>query len=658
MMISPLHRYLADMVDSLRPMTAGTVNPVTETATQPDIQKFGITLTTVNGQQYSSGDADHKFAIQSIAKVFAYGLALDDLGPTQVGKKIDVEPSGDPFNEISLQRNTGRPANPMINAGAIATVGLIKGRGGVDRISRISRIMDLAADGSPGQLEINRTVFHAENIAGDRNRALAWLLRSFEIIDSDPEPVVQDYFLECSTDVTTENLSMMAATLANKGINPVTGREVFTEETTRQVLGVMMTCGMYDAAGNWMIDIGLPAKSGVDGGIMVVVPGQLGIGVYSAPLDQHGNSVRGAAAIRRVTRDLGLHYAEASPLGGSTLRAHYSLADASLGVVRSTELSRITSQFGDRCQILEVSGDLGFAETETMARTIVEMDEDVTMVVIDFQGVDDFGRAAILILASLTSSWRASGKDIIFIDWGETLVEHILEFVKVRDDLEVPDPRDKAKAASAGQLDFPWDSETPTEKITGEFRLFDNRSAALEWAELRLAQRYARQILQIDDTPREPGTAPVFDFLDDHDVNVLAGYMELRSYTADTIIRRVGQPFGGIYFIRSGRVELEAEGPGDTRYRHVYLSPGSTFGEFALSYTGQQLTTIRAIDDVEVLVLSAQTIAHIEKTEPHLAIRLWTAIAREAYTVLEQSSREAGAREEYDPEQYEEPRMR
>src|SRR5699024_5224142 len=158
---------------------------------------------------------------------------------TQVGKKIDVEPSGDPFNEISLQRNTGRPANPMINAGAIATVGLIKGRGGVDRISRISRIMDLAADGSPGQLEINRTVFHGENIAGDRNRALAWLLRSFEIIDSDPEPVVQDYFLECSTDVTTENLSMMAATLANKGINPVTVREVVTEETTRQGLGVM-----------------------------------------------------------------------------------------------------------------------------------------------------------------------------------------------------------------------------------------------------------------------------------------------------------------------------------------------------------------------------------------------------------------------------------
>ncbi|MDN6357535.1 cyclic nucleotide-binding domain-containing protein [Yaniella sp.] len=347
-----------------------------------------------------------------------------------------------------------------------------------------------------------------------------------------------------------------------------------------------------------------------------------------------------------------MHYADAAPLGGSTLRAHYSLADASLGVVRSTELSRITSQFGDRCQILEVSGDLGFAETETLARTIVEMEDDVSMVIIDFQGVDDYGRAAILMLASLTSSWRESGKDIIFIDWGESLVESILDYLSVRDDLYLPDPREKAKAASAGQIDLPWDAESIEKEITGEFRLFDNRSAALEWAELRLAQRYARQILQTDDAPRDPDTAPVFEFLDDHDVDVLAGYMELRSYTANTVIRRVGQPFGGIYFVRSGRVELAAEGRGDTRYRHVYLSPGTTFGEFALSYTGRQLTTIRAVDDVEVLVLSARKIAAIEKSNPQLAIRLWTAIAREAYTVLEQSSREAGAREEYDPDQH------
>src|SRR5699024_6459340 len=175
---------------------------------------------------------------------------------------------------------------------------------------------------------------------------------------------------------------------------------------------------------------------------------------------------------------------------------------------------------------------------------------------------------------------------------------------------------------------------------------------ALEWAELRLEQRYTRDVLHTDDSPREPEAAPVFEFLNDADADELAGYMDLCSYTDDTVIQRVGQPNGGISLIRSARVELAAEGKGDTRYRHVYLSPGTTFGEFALTYTGRQLTTIRAIDDVEVLVLSAQKIASIEKSNPQLAIRLWTAIAREAYTVLEQSSREAGAREEYGPEQY------
>src|SRR5690625_3523237 len=146
----------------------------------------------------------------------------------------------------------------MINAGAIATVGLIKGSGGKDRITRISRTMELAAEGSPGELEINRIVYHAENIGGHRNRALAWLLRSFEIIDSDPEPVVQDYFLECSTDVTTENLSMMAATLANKGVNPITGKEVFSEETNRQVFALLMSCGMFDAAVHCICETGVP----------------------------------------------------------------------------------------------------------------------------------------------------------------------------------------------------------------------------------------------------------------------------------------------------------------------------------------------------------------------------------------------------------------
>lgn len=291
---------------------------------------------------------------------------------------------------------------------------------------------------------MNHDVYQAENLSADRNRALAWLLHSFGILNTDPEAVLQDYLAQSSINVTTQHLSMMAATLANKGRNPVTKTQLFSAETTRQVLSVMMTCGMYNAAGNWMTDIGLPAKSGVDGGLMIVVPGQMGISIYSAPLDRHGNSVRGVTATQRIITDFGLHYADASPLGDSRLRAHYSLADASTGPIRSTELSRTTWQFGNHCHILEVSGDLGFAEAETMVRTITALPETVSMVVLDFQAVDAYSKATTIMLTFMLSTWLDQAKDMIFIDRGDSLLDSILDYSAYRGDIELPDPRQQA----------------------------------------------------------------------------------------------------------------------------------------------------------------------------------------------------------------------
>lgn len=641
---SPLQEYLNDVVTDLLPLRDGEVYDVTSSVVNPNPDLLSITLTTVSGHQYCAGDHKEPFAIQSIAKAVAYGMALDDLGPEKVLEKVDVEPSGDPFNEISLQHGTGRPDNPMINAGAIATVGLLKGRGGRDRFGRIHNVFERLAAGSPGELKMSNAIFQAEDRRGHRNRALAWLLRSFDIIDHDPESVVQDYFRECSVEVTTENLSMMAATLANRGVNPITEEHVFSEDTTRQLLSVMSTCGMYDSAGDWAIDVGLPAKSGVGGGLMVVVPGQLGIGVFSPPLDEHGNSVRATEAVKRITRDLGLHSAAAPPLGRSTLRAQYSLADSSSGVVRSHELAELTDEFGTRAQILDVSGDLGFAETETIARTIVEMEDEVSMVLLDLQGVDQFGKSAIRFLVDLTVRMRASNRDLIIIDDGE-LIDHMLEFAaKAR--LPLPDPREKARAAAEGELDLSGGPDTADSvaQVRGEFRLFEYRGAALEWAELRLAQRYGKDHLPED--TMEPEHSPLFSFLDDDDAETLISYMETHTYKAGSVIRRVGQLFGGIYFIESGRVELTAQGSDGTKYRQVYLSPGMTFGEVALGRTGRQQSTIRAVDEVTCMVLSSEMIDTIEKTDPPLGIKLWTALAREAFTVLEQSSREAGARED------------
>ncbi|GAA4114962.1 glutaminase A [Enteractinococcus coprophilus] len=642
-MVSPLEWYLSEVMAHVQPITAGHVNPVTQGATNPDIHTVGITLTTVEGCQYSAGAVDHKFAMQSIAKVFSYGLALEDLGPQEVAKAVNVEPSGDAFNMISLEVD-GRPANPMITAGAIATVGLIQDHDDTKRITRVSTTMQQAAAGSPGVLEINHDVYQAENLSVGRNRALAWLLHSFGIVETDPEAALQDYLLQSSIDVTTQNLSMMAATLANKGCNPITGAQVFSPETTRHVLSVMMTCGMYNAAGNWMTDVGLPAKSGVDGGIMIVVPGQMGISIYSAPLDTHGNSIRGIAATKRITTDFGLHYADASPLGDSSLRAHYSLADASAGPIRSIELSRTTWQFGHHCHILEASGDLGFAETETMIRTITAMPESVSMVILDFQRVDAYSKATTILLALTLATWRDQAKDMLFIDRDDSLISSILTYSTTRDDLDFPDPRQQPHTTSTGQIDLPSQAHHGT--TLGEFRFFDDRAAALEWAELRLAQRYAPQALQTYRTKQQPHIAPIFGFLTDEEADELAAHMQVQHYPAGTVIRQIGQPFDGIYFIRSGRVELSAQGQGETDYRHGYLSAGSTFGQFALGDSCQQLSTIRAVHDVEALVLTAQHIAALEHSNPALAIRLWTAIAREAYTMLGQTSRETGAREQ------------
>lgn len=634
-MESPLQEYLDDLIEKLRPLDDGEVYPITINTVHPDRSDLGLTMTTVNGHQYAAGDADATFAIQSISKAFSYGLALDDLGPDKVLEKIDVEPSGDPFNEISLQQD-GSPDNPMINAGAIATFGLIKGRGGRDRIGRVLNTFNEAAAGTNGELKVAESIFKIEDRSGHRNRALAWLLRSFNVIESDPEPVVQDYFRACSVLLNTRQLSMMAATLANRGVNPITGHRVFAPETTRWLLSVMSTCGMYDDAGNWAIEVGLPAKSGVGGGLLVVIPGQVGIAVYSAPLDEHGTSVRGAEAIKALTADLGLHYGDAPPVGRSTLRATYSLAQSTSGVPRPQHISEAVDRYGAHGRVIEVSGDLGFAETEILAHTVAEVDPEVSIVVLDLRSVDEFGRSAIRLLIRMVHQFLEAERDLVVIDQDDKLTELMVDTAE-RIGNPIPDPREEAEEAAQGIEMIRANAE-----VTGEFRLFQTRPRALEWAELRLLQRYQPETLPA--RRQRPEESQLLTFLADDDVQLLTAFMDRRTFKTSQVIRRAGQPFGGIYFIESGHVEMTSQGSGGKRYRPVFLSPGMTFGEIALGRSGRQLTTVRAVDQVTCRVLTAQVIASLEETAPQLAIKLWTAISREAYTLLEQSSRESGAR--------------
>jgi glutaminase len=280
---------------------------------------FGIALVTATGAIYCAGDAEVPFTIQSISKPFALGIALETLGPQQTYEHVGVEPTGEAFNALILDEQANRPFNPMVNAGAIAIASLVHDTHGDESFEVIrSTFSGLAGR----ELDMDEAVYRSEKETGHRNRALAYLMRGPQIISDPVEEKLDLYFRQCSIRVTAKDLATMAATLANVGANPVTGDQIFSPLPVRHVLSVMFTCGMYDYAGRWGVDVGLPAKSGVGGGVMAVVNRQVGIGLFSPLLDKQGNSVRGIKACIDLAEEFGLHAFEFTNAGSRMLDAY------------------------------------------------------------------------------------------------------------------------------------------------------------------------------------------------------------------------------------------------------------------------------------------------------------------------------------------------
>lgn len=280
-------------------------------------QHFGICLATVDGQLFTAGDWETEFTIQSMCKPFAFQLALEQHGAEKTLRHVGLEPSGEAFNSIELDRKTGRPYNPMVNAGAIAVASLIK-RGPTN--AGIEFFVEKMSTAAGRPLRIDHSVLASETETGNRNRAIAYLLLSAGIIDEDVQSSLEQYFAQCSILVNCRDLALMGATMANMGNNPITGKAVFDFQLLKYVMAVMFSCGLYDYAGNWASEVGLPAKSGVSGGIFGIVNRQLGIAVYSPRLDAQGNSVRGILACRELASRLGLHVFDFCNVGSSFMQ--------------------------------------------------------------------------------------------------------------------------------------------------------------------------------------------------------------------------------------------------------------------------------------------------------------------------------------------------
>jgi glutaminase len=394
-MESPIPDYLDEMLDTARADTAGQRADYIPELASADPDKLGAAFATLDGEIYCAGDTDSEFSIQSISKPFAYALALADRGVDQVLDKVGVEPSGEAFNEISLDKD-GRPLNPMINAGAITTHSLV-GPEGSSPEQRLARVIDGLSAFAGRQLSVDERVCGSELEHAHRNLAIAHMLRSYDVLTEDPRTVVEGYTRQCSLLVSVGDLSVMAATLANDGVNPVTGERVVPASVIRQVLSVMSTCGMYDAAGDWTTQVGIPAKSGVAGGIIGALPGQLGIATFSPRLDKHGNSVRGVSLFERFSSDMGMHLMEVPAAARSVLRDH---------APSGTETVRI----------FDLQGSIRFAGAERVVREVVGAEITENRVALDLTAVHSLDDVARRMLLEVARRLSMEGKEVFLID--------------------------------------------------------------------------------------------------------------------------------------------------------------------------------------------------------------------------------------------------
>jgi len=272
---------------------------------------FGIAICGVAGAVRAVGDADREFSIQSVSKPFVFALVCDAIGVEEARARLGANGTGQPFDSvIAVELDPDKATNPLVNAGAVATTSLVPG---ADVDERWEAIRSGLSRFAGRELVIDDEVYRSESGSNQRNRGIAHLLAGYDRIYADPEETTDVYTRQCSLLVSARDLAVMGATLADGGVNPVTGERVVGEDVCTKVLAVLATAGMYERSGDWLFDVGLPGKSGVSGGMVTTSPGKGGMGTFSPPLDEAGNSVRGRLATTDLAHALGLNLFASAP---------------------------------------------------------------------------------------------------------------------------------------------------------------------------------------------------------------------------------------------------------------------------------------------------------------------------------------------------------
>jgi len=607
MITASFQYYLEQLHQRFSSMDAGAVADYIPELGKADPGWFGIAVVTVDGHVYQAGDTRQSFSIQSISKPFTYGIALEDKGTGAVAARIDVEPSGEAFNSISLEPGTGRPRNPMINAGAIVATSLVDGGDGNEKLERILKKFSNYAGRT---LTVDQDVYLSEKNTGHRNRAIAHLLRNYEILDSDPEQPLDAYFRQCSILVTARDLALMGATMANDGVNPVTGVRALESGLVPRVLSVMATCGMYDYSGNWIYSVGMPAKSGVGGGIVAVLPGQLGLAVFSPRLDAKGNSVRGIAVCEALSNDFGLHMLRVTrTTTTSVIRTSYTGAAVRSKLNRDPKSDVYLQELGERILVMELTGELMFVPAEIVATTALGQMQQRDFLILDLTRVTSIDQSASTLLAELADELRSRNKTVII-----TGSEHHYRFMRFL-------KRYFEQSGPMPLFDYP------------------DVDHALEYAEDRLL---AESGLVTDEAYRVPlEEQPLCRNFSPEELDLLRSLLQEETFLEGETVCREGEPAHKLYFLSSGRVSISLELDHKHHHRLSASTAGWAFGESALFSNHTRTADIRADTPVHLQSLEPVRLKHMDDPlAARVLMKLMRNLSQLSLARLERANRE------------------
>jgi glutaminase len=602
---------------ALRDLDDGEVAGYIPELAKADPARFGIAVATVDGHLYVTGDADAPFTIQSISKPFVYGMALDDRGPDEVLQRIGVEPSGDAFNSIVMDERRNRPLNPMVNAGAIACAALVRG---ADPATRRQRVLDAFGRYAGRRLDVDADVCESERRTGHRNRAIAWLELSSGMIDGPVDEHLDLYFEQCSILVTATDLAVMAATLANGGRNPLTGERALSAPNVSRVLTVMATCGMYDWSGEWMFRVGLPAKSGVGGGILAVLPGQLGIGTFSPRLDEHGNSVRGVRVCEELARTFSLHLLDATATATPVVRQRHDARQVPSKRWRRTAERAVLDERGGAIVVLELQGDLYFAPAEQLVRGVEDELATARHLVLDARRLGRVTASAAALLAELRREVVAAGARLVLAAPPAALVAALAAAGADWPDADVFADADRAVECGEDALLAAHGPGTGT-GVRAEADGAGAAGSADESDGLALSEV---------DLLRELPTALLA---------TVAERLETTAYAAGDVIVREGDLADRLCFLVAGtatvRVDL-GDGTGRTRRLRTF-GPGTCFGESALLDGGRRTASVTADGPAVVRTLSVADLDGLGACHPEIRERFLVAVGRNLSEMLQRA---------------------